>query len=143
MIGLGIILAHLLGDYVFQNNWMANQKTSRWGPALIHGAIHSLIYYALAVWVAPLETPLWQIILGVLVIGATHAVIDRYRLVKQAIWGINQAAPRSSRYTWAEAKANAGYEEKTPVWMKTWLMIIFDNTVHLTINALVFLLLIL
>lgn len=128
---VGFFLAHLVGDYIIQNNWIANRKTSSWPVALLHGALYTVPYVAL--WAAGgfFFSP-WAF----LIIGGTHAVIDRYRLVKPLIWGINQLAPRSARYPFSEGMANGGYEEKTPAFMKTWLMIIVDNTVHLIINLL-------
>ncbi|WP_066038670.1 DUF3307 domain-containing protein [Herbiconiux solani] len=125
MTAIGIVLAHLLGDYVFQNNWMANTKTSRWLPAVIHGSVYTAMYAVI----------LQPSVVALLVIGSTHVVIDRFRLVKQLIWVLNQVAPKSFRYSWAEAKANGGYAASTPVWLSTWLMIIVDNTVHLVINT--------
>ena len=32
------LLAHALGDYVVQSDWMAAEKTQRHGPALAHCA---------------------------------------------------------------------------------------------------------
>lgn len=124
MIGLGIILAHLAGDYLLQNDWMAKNKTSRWLPALVHGAVYTLPYILVT------QSPL-----ALLVIGGTHVVIDRFRLAKHFIWAVNQIGPRSGRYSWSEAKANGGYSADKPVWMSTWLMIVVDNSIHLLINT--------
>ena len=30
------LLAHLVGDYVVQSDWMALNKTARWSPAIAH-----------------------------------------------------------------------------------------------------------
>lgn len=124
MLGLQIILAHLVGDYILQNDWMANEKTKRWLPAIVHGLIYTIPY-----------TLITQSIPALVVISVTHMVIDRYRLVKPLVWAINQLVPKKNRYSWAEAKANGGYSADKPAWMSTWLMIIVDNTIHLCINA--------
>lgn len=137
MIGLGIILAHLFGDYILQNDYLANEKTKRFEPALIHAALYTLAYAGLFVLLgirddsASLPGALWA--LGI--IGVTHLFIDRYRLVKPLIWALNQIGPRSGRYSWADAKANGGYSASKPAWMSTWLMIVVDNSIHLAINA--------
>lgn len=124
MIGLYIILAHLAGDYLLQNDWMANEKVKRWSPALVHATLYTLPY--------ALITQSWT---ALFIIWGTHAVIDRYRLAKRFIWAVNQLSPKAYRYTWVEAKDNAGYSASKPVWMSTWLMFIIDNTIHLLINT--------
>ena len=121
---MSIGLAHLIGDYILQNDWMANEKTKRWTPAVIHGVMYTVPFAFI--------TQAW---LALLVIGGTHIIIDRYRLAKGLIWAINQTCPKDYRYTWAEAKDNAGYSASKPIWMSVWLMFIIDNTCHLVINS--------
>lgn len=120
------VLAHMLGDYVFQNHWEATTKTTANLPA----ATHAIKYTACFL-------PLTRSVKALAVIGGTHYVLDRYRLAKQVSWAKNQiGVPASSRYSWAEGKANAGYPDNTPPWLSTWLMIITDNTIHMVINSL-------
>lgn len=110
------ILAHLWGDYLFQNNWMAQNKVKAWFPAFIHALTYSLLFLPLvpSVWA-------WLVIFG------THMVIDRFRLATYFISWYNRTPDR---------KVNAGFNPETPVWLATWLSIIIDNTLHLTINYL-------
>lgn len=117
-------IAHLLGDYVIQSDWMANEKTKRWWPAVAHGLTYTVPYLIVT------RSP-WAL----LVIASTHIVIDRFRLARQLSWVKNQLAPKAYRSDWADCKAT-GYPPEKPVWMAVWLMIIADNTVHLAINAL-------
>jgi len=124
MIYLGILLAHLVGDYILQTHWMATQKTSHWWPAIAHGVTYTLPYMLVT------QSPL-----ALLVIGGTHIIIDRFRLAKHLMWFKNQFAPKAFRPTWAEASVNGGYAASTPAWMAIWLMIVADNTVHLLINT--------
>ncbi|MCW4458174.1 DUF3307 domain-containing protein [Microbacterium sp. MPKO10] len=124
MTALGIVLAHLVGDYLIQSHWMATRKTEAWGPAIAHGVTYTIPYMLVTQSPAALA-----------VIAVTHIVIDRYRLAKHLMWLKNQLDPTPSRPTWAEAKTNAGYSASTPPWMATWLMIIADNTLHLLINT--------
>lgn len=118
-------VAHLLGDYVIQTDWMAQEKVRRWWPAVVHGVTYAACYLLVT-------RSIWAL----LVIGGTHIVIDRYRLAKHLSWAKNQIAPRRYRYSWAAGKQNGGYGPNTPIWMATWLMILCDNAVHLVINAL-------
>lgn len=123
MTGLGIILAHLVGDYVIQTDWMACEKTKRWWPAVAHGVTYTLPYLFVT------QSP-WAL----LVIAGTHIVIDRYRLARHVVWVKNLLAPKAYRHPWSECSAT-GYHKDRPVWLATWLMVIADNTIHLAINA--------
>lgn len=109
----GLIL-HFLGDYIFQDNWMATKKTSSFFPAFIHAIVYSLPFMFLLSF-HPLS----------LVIPITHFFIDRYRLAVYWIKLVNN--------NWDSS--NLGYSEETPVWLSTWLMIIIDNTFHIIINS--------
>lgn len=123
MTALGIILAHLFGDYVLQSDWMASEKTKRWWPAVVHGVTYTLPFLLVT------RSP-WAL----LVIGGTHIVIDRYRLARHACWAKNLLAPRGFNPPWRECTAT-GYPPDKPAWMAVWLMIIADNAIHVAINA--------
>lgn len=118
------LLAHLVGDYLLQTDWMASQKTSQWLPAIVHGLIYTIPF--LIVTQAPL---------ALLVIGGTHIIIDRFRLARHLVWFKNQLAPADFRPDRSALKTT-GYAEDKPIWLSTWLMIIADNTIHLIINTL-------
>lgn len=123
MLGFWIIVAHLVGDYVLQTDHMANTKTQRWAPALLHGATYTLPYALLT------QSPL-----ALAVIGGTHVVIDHYRLARYLVWAKNQLAPAVWRYRLVEAGPH-GYHRDRPPWLAMWLLFIADNTAHLCINA--------
>jgi hypothetical protein len=118
--GLGIVLAHLVGDYLLQSHWMATCKTQRWWPAVAHGLTYTLSYLLVT------QSP-WAL----LVIASTHIVIDRYRLARHVVWLKNQMAPASHR----PPRTATGYSEDVPPWLAVWLLIVADNTLHLLINT--------
>lgn len=120
---IGLLLAHLVGDYLIQSHWMATEKTKQWWPAIAHAVTYGLPFLLVTQSPAALA-----------VIVGTHAVIDRYRLARHVVWFKNLAAPKAHRHNWAECSAT-GYPQDTPPWMAVWLMIIADNTIHLAINA--------
>ena len=120
MTGLGIILAHLVGDYLLQSHWMATEKTSRWWPAIAHGLTYTLPYALVT------QSPA-----ALVVICVTHIVIDRFRLARHVVWLKNLAAPRRHQ----SPHTATGYPESTPAWLSVWLLIVADNTLHLLINA--------
>lgn len=122
--GTRLLLAHCLGDYVLQTHYQAQTKTQRWGPALAHAASYTAAHAVLVT-----RSPL-----SLLVIGGSHAVIDRYRLARHVCWLKNQFAPEDYRPPLFTA---TGYPEGTPDWLAVWLMIAADNTIHLLVNALV------
>lgn len=119
----GLIAAHFVGDYLLQSNWMASEKTRRWWPALVHGAVYTLpfLFVTQNVW-------------ALLVIGGTHAVIDRYRLAKYLVFAKEFLSPRSWWPKWSENRNNFGYSPETPAWLAGWLLFIGDNTLHFMIN---------
>jgi hypothetical protein len=118
--GLRLALAHLAGDYLLQTHHQATAKTSAWGPALAHAATYTAAHLAVT------RSP-WRL----LVIGGTHAVIDRYRLAKHVVWAKNQLAPAAAR----PPHTATGYPDDVPPWMAVWLLIAADNTIHLLVNA--------
>jgi hypothetical protein len=123
---LALILApllHLVGDYLTQSDWMAQEKTKHWFPAIAHAVVYGLPFLLVT------QSPL-----ALVVIIGSHAVIDHYRLARHIVWAKNLFAPKRYRYPWSECSAT-GYHESRPMWMTVWLMIIADNTVHLALNA--------
>lgn len=99
-----LLLCHLVGDYVLQNQWMADNKTKSWFPAIVHALVYMIPFLFVT------QSPI-----ALLVIFGTHAVIDRYRLAKYwcQFYRIGRGAPD---------------------WLAVWLLILVDNTFHLIIN---------
>jgi len=117
------ILAHMIGDYILQSHWMAQEKTKRWWPAIAHAATYGLPFLIVT------RNPV-----ALAVIVVTHAVIDRFRLARHVVWVKNHLAPAGSVPAWSECKAT-GYPPDTPAWLAVWLLIIADNTIHILINS--------
>jgi hypothetical protein len=134
------LVIHAIGDYIFQSDWMANEKTKRDLPCAIHAITYGLLFLFLgASWKA----------LAVIIV--THYLIDRYRLARYAVWAKNLLAPKFTyepltkdgayrsaaqwRYPWSECAAT-GYHKDRPAWLSVWLLIIADNILHVLINGL-------
>lgn len=126
IVALGLV-AHMVGDYVIQSDWMAAEKTKRWWPAVAHAATYGLPFVVLT------RNPV-----ALAVIVLTHCVIDRYRLARHVAWAKNNLAPAGYNPPWVDCKAT-GYPESKPPWMAVWLMILADNTLHVAINSAVLL----
>ena len=116
------LILHLVGDYVTQSDWMAQNKTKSTWAALCHATVYALPFLAIA------SANAW------LVIWLTHLVIDRFRLARYVAYAKNWLAPRSYWHPWSECSAT-GYHKDSPPWLSVWLMIAADNTLHLAINA--------
>lgn len=116
------IVCHLIGDYVLQSDSMANNKTKHLFLAFLHALIYSLPF----LFFAP-TLPAWVVLV------ATHAVIDRWRLARFVCWGKNWLF--GDVPPWNEC-AKTGFDPEKPAWLAVWLLIIVDNVLHITINAL-------
>ena len=153
MITADQLLAHAVGDYILQSDWMANEKTKRTIAALAHVTTYGLPFLFLR--------PSWK---AYAVIVGTHFVIDRWRLARFVVWVKNFLAPFDKMVVspvddvrisesavsaiqgnqinivrtnppWKECAAT-GYPPNTPAWLAVWLLIIADNIMHITINGL-------
>jgi hypothetical protein len=110
------IVAHLVGDYILQSHWMATEKTKKSLPAMVHAACYSMPFVLIT-----------QSIPALIIILASHFVIDRFRLARFVVWVKNGP--------W-NALTSTGYPDNTPPWLAVWLLIIADNTIHICINGL-------
>lgn len=152
MITADQLVAHLVGDYLLQSDWMANEKTKRSIAALVHVVTYGLPFLFLRPSLAALA-----------VIVVSHFVIDRWRLARYVCWVKNFLAPpgwasepfshaggpaledaqgeyisplrcAAWNYPWEEC-AGTGYHKDRPPFLTVWLLIIADNTMHVLING--------
>ncbi len=119
------LICHLFGDYFLQSSWMANNKTKRWLPAIIHACVYFVPFLIM------LKPSLFA---AVIMVG-THALIDRFRLARYITYASHFLAPPNEWKKWSECSGTGYHPESTPPFIAVWLMIIVDNTIHLTINA--------
>lgn len=113
------LILHLFGDYVLQSHWMATNKTKAWWPAFCHASLYSIPFLLLGGF--------W----AVFVIWITHLLIDRFRLARFVVFAKNYLGWPFPK--WADC-ASTGFDSTVPPWLAVWLLIIVDNTMHLTIN---------
>jgi hypothetical protein len=160
MITADQLVAHAIGDYVLQSDWMANKKRSENVAALWHAFVYALCFLPFAFHPYPQRTGAvaWLTIFG------THFLIDRFGLARYVVWAKNFLAPRwirvdttiegfeyvhaidqqgaeiaSTRYLrnlpWSWC-VDTGYPGNRPPFLAVWLLIIADNILHVVINAL-------
>lgn len=151
MITADQLLAHAIGDYVLQSDWMANEKTKKSIAAVCHAVCYSLPFLIFK-----------PSIVAFMVICGTHFIIDRWRLARFVVYAKNFISPNVTRtrhydevattaggvphyveritvsqwwQPWATCSAT-GYFNERPPWMAVWLLIIADNVMHVLINGL-------
>jgi hypothetical protein len=123
MITADQLIAHAIGDYLLQSDWMANEKTKRSAAAAVHALSYALPFLLLTSSLAALA-----------IIVSTHFVIDRWRLARFVVFAKNFAAPPAAWPKWSEC-SGTGYHRDRPPWMAVWLLIVADNVMHVCINA--------
>jgi hypothetical protein len=126
MITADQILAHLLGDYILQSHWMAQEKTKQSLAAGAHAASYTLPFLLLS--------GNWRALAFICI---THFLIDRFRLARWVVWLKNgYMISTSSYYVHLYYKpTGTGYRDDVPPWLAVWLLIIADNTIHLICNG--------
>lgn len=115
---MGLLLAHLAGDYILQTDRMATLKTSSWLWAIVHAMTYGLPFVAVT-----------RSLPALAVIVATHALIDRYRLARYVVAFKNRLTDWRTDFN-----TPTGYAADAPPWLAFWLLIIVDNAMHLSIN---------
>jgi len=110
------LLLHLLGDFITQNNWMAENKAKMTFKGFLACLTHCIVYSLPFAFIA---SPA-----ALSVIFGTHFLIDKFRLAVYVC--------RIKNWCFTET----GYSETLPAWLSTILIMIVDNIMHITINYL-------
>jgi hypothetical protein len=138
-----MLLAHGIGDWLLQSQYMASGKVKSSVPALAHVTVYGVVF-ALLVTRSPA---------ALAVIVGTHYFIDRYRLARHVNWLANFLAPirrpvkfeytrswtdrmdhwHSTNPPWSECKTY-GSPPRVPDHVAFMVMIVVDQVMHLTIN---------
>jgi hypothetical protein len=133
------VLAHMVGDYLLQSDWMAQEKVKKSMAAWAHGVTYGLPFIFFE--------PAWYTFF---IIVICHWIIDHFRLARYVVWAKNFLSPKKTyeefdgkyreRTWWApwEDCKGTGYHKDRPPFMAVWLMIIADNIMHVTCNGLAF-----
>ncbi len=123
LINADQLLAHAIGDYVLQSDWMATEKTKESIAASCHALCYSLPFL--------IFRPSY---LALGAICGTHFIIDRWRLARFVVYAKNFLSP-PPWYSWEEC-AGTGYFKDRPIFLAVWLLIIADNVMHVLVNGL-------
>ena len=118
------LLCHLWGDYIFQSDWMAQNKTKNSRAAFVHALFYTVPFFFFA-------TMRWHPLAVILI---SHFLIDRFALARFVVAEKNRVLRPVEDTT--NYNTSTGYPASCPLWLAVWLLIICDNTLHLTINYL-------
>lgn len=108
---------HMIGDYVTQNNYLANTKTENSLRGYVACLVHVILYSIPFLIIGSIQ--------AVFIIMVTHFIIDKYRLAKYVIQLKN----------WCFT-TQTGFPEGTPSFISIWILFIVDNIMHVSINYL-------
>jgi hypothetical protein len=70
-----LVIGHLLGDWLLQTEWQAQNKATRWGAMLVHVAIYHAVI--LVILVARYGAGAMPVYLAVGGLAISHAFLDR------------------------------------------------------------------
>lgn len=70
-----LLVGHLVGDFLLQTRWMAQQKNKHWEPLVLHTVVYTLTVSLLAQLAGGLR---WQ---AVALIFLSHLILDRRNFV--------------------------------------------------------------
>jgi hypothetical protein len=137
------IVAHAIGDYLLQSDWMATKKRTENVAAVAHAATYTLCF---APFLLLSDRTARSVFLAAFVIFYSHFLIDRYGLARYIVWAKNFLAPRwlsvpldrpgtmERNRPWSECQGT-GYPPDRPPFLAVWLLIIADNVLHILING--------
>ena len=104
----GLLIAHVLGDWIFQTEWQAENKARQWLPLLVHVLIYHAIVLAVLLFGFGLRSV--SVLVAVVVLAVIHVILDRRSFT---IWLM-----RSLRIT----------VNREP---ERWLLLAVDQSLHL------------
>ena len=70
-----LFIGHLVGDYLFQIRWMAENKSSRFLPLLVHSAVYTVIVALFARLAGGLSWP------GIALVFVAHLILDQRQFI--------------------------------------------------------------
>ena len=115
------LVAHFVGDFILQSDWMAQEKSRNSFACLVH-----VIFYTLPFLLITQEP------VALLIISGTHFMIDRWRLPRFLIWA--KDLPFPGRRSFSDCQ-RTGFPPEMPDHLARLLYIIIDGICHVLING--------
>ncbi len=150
------LIAHLIGDYILQSGWMALKKSKVSWICAIHCIAYTLAFtFVTQSWAALAVICITHFFidrfgLARYVIYAKESMrpggpypwswcsLSGYFDVEKALEHVKEMSERERLQHWMEwyASAASDPDQNRPIWIRIWLLIITDNTLHLLCNYL-------
>ncbi|MBO8156544.1 MAG: DUF3307 domain-containing protein [Bacillaceae bacterium] len=105
-----LLVAHLIGDYLFQTNWMAMNKARRWDALMVHSIVYTGVI-SIVSWM----TFGGLSMTGILIVFLSHLILDRRRFI---VWWVRRVMRTD--------------ETKVP-----WIVIVVDQVFHIMVLAII------
>ena len=109
-----LLMAHLAGDWIFQTEWQALNKTRSWRALLAHVSAYHLLVLGILLSRFGLAEP--RVYLAVALLAVSHALLDR-----------------RDPLIWLMRKLRIVVEREPPFW----LVMAVDQSVHILLLGLV------
>lgn len=121
-----MLMCHVIGDYILQSDWMAQNKRSNVVVAAWHVQAYSIPFLFITAQGFRGITQMWLITLS-------HLVIDHWGLARYVCFAKNFLAPRQHWPRWEDTDFT-GYSADREKHVTFWLYVITDNLLHLLCN---------
>ena len=126
---LRLLMGHLIGEYLFQTNWMALNKKESLKAAAIHCVVYTLCISALVFPELIAVRTYWDIFLWLWLVFISHAILDASHLVD---WWLDKIGSRSYRSAEIYCRNTADPLKQSYMVAYTALVqTVADNTLHL------------
>lgn len=93
-----LLIGHFVGDFLFQTSWMAEHKSKKWCPLLVHSSVYTIIIILFSLIEGGLS------IMGILLIFTGHVILDRGTFVK--FWVVNVQTATMENQRWLSIMAD-------------------------------------
>lgn len=97
-----LLVGHLIGDYLLQTRWMAENKAKKWLPLLVHSFVYTLSI-ALVAYIGFGGLSIYSI----LFIFLSHVFLDRRTFVSW--WAENIMGAKAKEVAWLKIAADQAF----------------------------------
>jgi hypothetical protein len=105
-----LLIAHLLGDWILQTEWQAQNKERGWGALLGHVVVYHLFVLGGCLLYLDAENPIVYVV--VILLAVSHLILDRRHVTIKLMSVLHR-------------QRNGPAEQ--------WLVVAFDQAVHITL----------
>jgi hypothetical protein len=76
-LGTWLLFSHFVADFLFQNDWMALNKSKSWSVCLLHAVVYTIVMISIGFAYFPLEIWTFGTMIEIFIFnGICHYIID-------------------------------------------------------------------